>query len=208
MEKTTNFLLTISRQLGSGGAHIGQELAKRLDLFYADREIINQAAKQLSVVEEDLESREEKKVSFWQSFLQSYTFNTLDTYIPPEIIIPTDLEVFNAEKAVIERIAKEKSAVIIGRCGSYILRDHPNHLKVFFHSDIDFRKDRVQRGYNITEKEAEKMIVNNDVERSRYFHTYTGEVWTDTRQYDLSINTSKIGLDKSVELIAKYLESK
>jgi cytidylate kinase len=205
MKETSPFVITISRQLGSGGAYVGQQLAKNLNVFYADREIIGQAAKQLSVLKEDLESRDEKILSFWQSFIQSFAIAP-DVYMPPQIIAPTDRELFKVETKIIEHIAKERSAVIIGRCGAYVLREHPNHVNIFLHSDITFRKSRIQSLYNVSEEVAGKMIAQSDKERALYHHTFTGKEWTDARRYDISINTSKIGLDKSVELILKYLE--
>jgi cytidylate kinase len=204
MKQTSPFIITISRQLGSGGAYIGQQLAKYLNVFYADREIIGQAAKQLSVLKEDLESRDEKVLSFWQSFVQSFAFAP-DAYIPPQIMIPTDRELFKAETAVIERIANERSAVIVGRCSSHILFAHPNHISIFLHGDVTFRKGRVQKLYNVSEEVAGKMIDQSDKERAHYNHTFTGKEWTDARQYDLSVNTSKTGVDKSIELISRFL---
>ncbi len=205
MKQTSPFVITISRQLGSGGAYVGQQLANNLNVFYADREIICQAAKQLSLLEEDLESRDEKVMSFWKSFLQSYAFAS-DTHVPPNIIAPTDRELFNAETEIIKRIAKERSAVIIGRCGSHILRKHSNHISLFLHSDINFRKARIQKIYNVSDEVAGKMIAQSDKERADYYHTFTDKEWPDARQYDISLNTSKIGLDKSIEFIMKYLE--
>jgi len=206
MDQTSPFAITISRQLGSGGAYLGQQLARNLNIFYADREIISRAAKQFSVLEEDLESIDEKKNSFWESFLHSFELGFSDPYKPPQIVLPPDLILFNAESEIIKHIAKERSAVIVGRCGSYILRNHPNHLSIFLHGDIAFRIKRVEKLYNVTEKVAEKMIVKSDKERSQYFHSFTGEEWTDARQYDLSINTSKIDPDNSVKLIMKFLD--
>lgn len=205
MKNTSPFVITISRQLGAGGAYIGQQLAKKLCVFYADREIISQAAQQLSVLKEDLESRDEKILSFWQSFIRSYAI-TPDTYVPPQIMPPSDRQLFKIESEIIARIAKEHSAVIIGRCGSYILREHPNHISIFLHGDITFRKGRIQNLYNVSEEVAGKMIVQNDKERALYHHTFTGKEWTDARRYDISIDTSKIGVDKSIEVILKYLE--
>lgn len=198
-------VITISRQLGSGGTYIGQQLAKKLNIFYADREIISQAAKQLSVLKEELELRDEKILTFWQSFLQPYAVG-LDSYIPPQVIPPSDRKVFDAESEVITGIAKERPAVIIGRCSSYILREHPNHVSIFLHADISFRKGRVQKMYNVSEEAAEKMIIQNDKDRALYNYTFTGKEWVDTTQYDISIETGKIGVDKSVELILKYLD--
>ena len=206
MDQTSPFAITISRQLGSGGAYLGQQLARNLNIFYADREIISRAAKQFSVLEEDLESIDEKKNSFWESFLHSFELGFSDPYKPPQIVLPPDLILFNAESEIIKHIAKERSAVIVGRCGSYILRNHPNHLSIFLHGDIAFRIKRVEKLFNVTEKVAEKMIAKSDKERSQYFHSFTGEEWTDARQYDISINTSKIDPDNSVKLIMKFLE--
>jgi cytidylate kinase len=205
-QTTTPLVITISRQLGSGGAYIGQQLAKELDIHYADREIVSRAAKQLSVLEENIESRDEKILSFWQSFLQ---FSTLaqDLYIPPpKKIAPTDLELFKAETEIIEHIAKERSAVIIGRCGFHILREYQNCVSIFLHGDIAFRNGRIQKLYNVSEKVAGKMIAQSDKGRALYINTFTGQQWTDVKHYDISIDTSKIGVDKSVELILNYLE--
>jgi len=200
------FVIAISRELGSRGAYVGQQLAKRMNILYVDDEIIQQAAKQFSVLEEDLESREEKVSSFWKSYLESYKFGTPDVFLPSKINIPTSRELFKVESKIIEHIAKERSAVIIGRCGSYVLREHPNHISIFLHSDIAFRKDRIQKLCTVSENVAGKMIVQSDKERDLYHRTFTGKEWTDARRYDISINTGKIGLDKSVELILKYLE--
>lgn len=206
MDKNSLFAITISRQLGSGGAYLGQQLAKNLGVFYADREIISQAAKQFSVLEKDLESIEEKKGSFWGSFLHSFEIGYSDPYKPPQITLPPDLILFNAQSGIIKQIAKERSAVIIGRCGSHILREHPNHLSIFLHGDIPFRIKRVQKLYNVTEEVAKQMIVKSDKDRAQYFHSFTGEEWTDARQYDLSINTSKMDFENSLKLIMKFLE--
>jgi len=205
MKQASPFIITISRQLGSGGAYIGQQLAKKLNIFYADREIISQAAKQLSVLEEDLAFRDEKVLSFWQAFIQSFAAAP-DVYVPPQIIIPADRELFKTESAIIACIAKERSAVIIGRCGSHVLREHPNHVSIFLHGDITFRKGRVQMLYNLSEEVAGEMIAQSDNERAHYNQTFTGKKWTDARQYDISMNTSKTGVDKTVEFILQYLE--
>lgn len=204
MKLNSPFVITISRQLGSGGAYIGQQLAKNLNVLYADREIISHVAKQFSIVEKELEFRDEKISSFWQSFLQSYAFTTSDIYTAPHII-PTDRELFEAEKEIIEHIAKERSAIIIGRCSSYILRKHPNHISIFLHGDIKFRNIRIQKLYNVSEKTAAKMISGSDKERALYYHAFTKIDWPDARQFDLSVDTGKIGVDKATELILNYL---
>ncbi len=204
MNTTSTFVITISRQLGSGGAYIGQQLAKELNIYYADREIINETAQKLSMLEDGLKLRDEKLSSFWQSNLQSCMYCSY-TYIPPQIYVPTDRILFEAEAEVIQHIANSNSAVIIGRCGSYILRNHPNHLSIFLHGDADFRKKRIREIYSLNEEEAAKMLSKSDKDRAQYNHALTKKDWTDSRQYDLSIDTSKIGLDNSVKLILQYI---
>lgn len=205
MKNSTPFVITISRELGSGGAYIGRQIAKKLNVFYADREIIGQAARDLSVLREDVESRDEKILSFWQSLIQSFAAAP-DVYVPPQIAPPTDYELFKAESEIINRIARERSAVIIGRCGYYVLRGHTNHISIFLHGSVDFRKNRVREVYNVAEAAAAEMINKNDAERTAYNHKFTGKAWADATQYDLAIDTGKTGIEKTVELILHYLE--
>jgi len=205
MKQTSPFVITISRQLGAGGAYIGQQLATKLNILYADREIIRQAAKKLSVQEETVEPRDEKLRSFWKSFLRSYAFGT-GAYVPPKNNMPTSRELFETETEAIKSIAQECSAVIIGRSGAYVLRDHPNHVSIFIHGDRSSRSSRLQKLHHVSEEAAGKMIDQSDEERALYHHTFTGKEWTDARRYHLAINTGKIDLDKSVDLLLKYME--
>lgn len=204
MEKNMPFVITISRQLGSGGSFIGQQLAQKLNVFYADREIIRKAAEQLSVLEEDLESRDEKTLSFWQSFVYTTAFAP-DVYIPSKSLLPTDRELFEAEAEIIKHIARERSAVIMGRCGFHILREFPNRISLFLHAESTFRSERVQKQYALSSGEAEKMIAQSDKERALYCKTFTGKNWTDATLYDLSIDTGKYGVDKTAAFILNYL---
>jgi cytidylate kinase len=197
--------ITISRQLGSGGAYIGQKLSKKLNIQYADREIIGKAANQLSVLENELEARDEKILSFWQSFVQ-FNATVSDVYVPPKKSAPTDLELFKTETEIIRKMVKEHPAVIVGRCGFHIFREYTDCVKVFLHSGRNFRIRRVSELYDVPKETAAKMIDKNDRERALYCKTFTGKEWTDAKNYDISIDTGKIGLDKTVELILNYLE--
>jgi cytidylate kinase len=174
-------------------------------MYYADREIIIQASRQFSMLEEEIENRDEKLTSFWQSFFTMYDFNAPATYLPPQNFAPTDRELFDTESRIIERIANQRTAVIIGRCGSYILRNHPNHLSIFLHAARSFRKSRVQEIYQVPENTAEKMVLQSDKDRAEYFRTVTGNDWIDTRQYDLCLDTEKIGLENSLEVIIQFI---
>ena len=208
MKQNVPFVITISRQLGSGASYIGQQLARKLSVCYADREIIRKAAEKLSVLETDLEARDESVPSFWRSLMQTCGL-VPDVYVPPKMLIPTDRELFDAESEVIEHMAKEGSMIIIGRCGSYVLRNHPNHVSVFLHGDPVFRSERYRNVYQVTKEEADRMVALKDKERALYNKTFTGKDWTDARNFDLSIDTSKLrDLDAAVDLILHYLKMK
>lgn len=207
MDKTAPLVITISRQFGSGGAYLGQQLAKKLNIYYADREIITKAAEKLSILEEKVDSRNEKIQSFWHSFLQ-YSASAPDVYIPQKTMEPTDYELFKVQSEIISHIVKEHSAVIIGRSGFYLLRKHPNHVSIFLHADLAYRIDRIRNLHNVSEKVAAKMIAKSDKDRDLYCKSFTGKDWTDAKNYDISIDTSRVGIENAVELILYYLNLK
>jgi CMP/dCMP kinase len=201
MTQEQPFVISISRQLGSGGAYVGQQLASKLKVKYVDREIINKAAQQLQISEKDLETRDEKITPLWRSILQSTPFINPTLYVPPPISEPSDKELYQTESEIIEDISKNFSAVVVGRGGSHVLINHPQHLSVFLHADVPFRMQRVQKLYNLPEEKAAKMIESSDKARSIYLKAITGADWTDARQYHLSIDTSITGLDGAIEVI-------
>lgn len=205
MKKNKPFVITINRQLGCGGSFIGQQVSKELGISYVDHEIISEAAKQLSVLESDVESRDEKVISFWESFLQFDAFAP-NEYLPPKTFPPTSHELFDTESSIIKRIATVNSAVIMGRCGFHILKDHTNLIRIFLHGDMVFRKMRVAKLYNVSEEAAGKMIVKTDKNRAAYCKAFTGKNWIDSMNYDLSLDTGKVGVDQSVDIILNYLK--
>jgi CMP/dCMP kinase len=205
MKQIMPFSVTISRQLGCGGAFVGQQLANKLNFFYADREIIRKAAKRLSVLENDLESRDEKIPSFWESFYQVTTFSPEINLIPASVT-STSRELFEAEAEVIRHIANQRSAVIIGRCGFHLLHEHPNHISVFLHADMAFRNNRIQNVYEVSKETADKMIVKSDKKRAAYCKTFTGKEWTDARNYDISVDTGKTGVDNTIDIILNFVK--
>jgi len=206
MKTSSHLVITISRQQGSGGAYIGQKLAKKLKICYADREIIRQAAEKLAVSEEELKTRDEKTQTWWEYVLESSRYAP-EIYVPPvQKFAPTDLELFTTESEIIKHIAKKGSAVIIGRCGFHILQGHPHCVRVFLHADYDFRINRIKELYNLSKKDAIDMIEQYDRKRALYIKKFTKVDWTESTQYDLCVNSGKIGLDKTVDLIASYVK--
>jgi len=207
MDNNKHLVITISRELGCGGAYIGRQIAKELNLYYADHEIITQAAEQLSVVEADVVMHDEKLESFWKSFW-IYSGALPDAYIPfQRKFPPTSYEVFQAEAEVMKHMAQEKPSVILGRCGFYVLRDDPNRVSIFLHADKSFRAKRLAVLCQMDEEEAEKMIAISDKERGQYISNFSGTSWPDARQFHLCIDTGKIGIDNSIALILNYLKA-
>jgi CMP/dCMP kinase len=207
--ETKPFVVTISRQLGSGGGFMGERLSNRLKALYLDREILRHAAEKLKVSEEELESLDEKTTPFWQSILLSsnYAAPTLFTP-PPTAAFPSDQDLFRVETEIISHIAEKNTAIIVGRGGSYILRDHPRHASLYLYADISVRCQRVQAKYKLPVDKALKMIEDNDKGRSRYLHNVTGFDWSDARQYNLCIDTGALELPKIENLVVDYLQTR
>jgi len=201
------FVLTVSRQLGSGGAYLGQRIAVRTGAIYADREILRQAAAQLGMPENELAGRDETVTPFWQTLLQGYALGIPEMgYQPPVQLPPTDREFYRAEAETITRLAcSQRSAVIVGRGGFHVLNWHMRHLSVFLHADMEFRLQRVQELYTISAREALALIDSTDRTRARYLQTLTGQDWTDTRQYHLAIDTGMVGLSTAEEIVMTAL---
>lgn len=205
MKTSDPLIITISRQMGSGGSYVGQKLAKKLKIHYADREIIRKAAETLSVPEEDLESMDEKSQTWWD-YIQLSSRYASEIYIPPvQKFAPTDLELFKAECEIIKQIAKETTAVIIGRCGFCVLDGHPNLIKIFLHGEKDFRVKRIMDLYSVSIKTAEKMVEDSDRKRGLYIKKFSKKDWMNIDNYHLSVDTSKIGIDSSLELISAFV---
>jgi len=200
------YVIAINRQMGCGGTTIGKQLAEKRKTRYVDREILQEAAKKLAVKENELEFQEEKMPFWWDSFFQFNAFSS-DIYLPPPIIRPTSNELFDTEREIIRRIASEGSSVIMGRCAFYILQDHPCCVKIFLHGELEFRKERVQKIHNVSAETASEMIEASDKSRSDYVKAYTGKHWMDARLYDLTIDTSKVGIEKSAAVIDAYIDS-
>jgi cytidylate kinase len=206
MTPSKSFAISISRQLGAGGSFVGQQLAGKLNIFFADRDILRYAANRLSTFEENLESREERLLSFWHSLLK--TLPQKDVLTVPAVASAleyTDQELFDTEAEIIKKIAHDHPAVILGRCGHYILRHEPNHISIFLHADKEFRINRIQKLYNLQNNEATKMVEKSDKERAAYCKMFTHIEWINASNYDLSIDTSKFSLEQTVELILQYI---
>jgi CMP/dCMP kinase len=195
-----NYAITISHQLGSGGAYLGQKLSERLGVPFFDREILKKVADELHLAEADLEEREERLTSFWQSFERIAVLSDPVGCLSLDQYLPTDQELFKLESQTIIEIVKQSPAIFIGRCGRYILRDHPDQFSILVHADLPARIERIQQMYCLPANEAKKLVETNDRERAAYIRAFTHQDWLDARLYNLCVNTTQVGLDKTVDL--------
>lgn len=206
MNKEDKFVITISRQFGTGGHEIGVELARRLGVKLLDKQILNEMASRYCVVEDAMEHIEARNPHWRDDFTSFYRQYMAGAEYNGQEQDQTSHKLFDAQAEVIKKIAREESCVIIGRCGFHIFRNHPNCLKIFLHADMDCRKRRIGRKYDLPESDAAAMIVDNDYSRELYTKTYTGSEWQDARNYDLSLNVKKFGVNGAVDYIMSCIE--
>ena len=205
MNKEEKFVITISRQFGTGGHEIGAELARRLDVKLLDKQILNEMARKYCVVEDAVEQIEARNPLWRDDFTQFYRSYMAGAEYNGQEHDQTSHQLFEAQADAIRSIAAQESCVIIGRCGFHIFRDYPNSLKIFIHADDACRKRRIAEKYDISEVDAAAMIVDNDYSRELYTKTYTGSDWQDARNYDVTLNVRKFGVNGAVDFLMNVI---
>ena len=201
MNRDEKFVITISRQFGTGGHEIGAVLAQRLGVKLLDKQIMNEVASKYGMVEEAVERIGSRNPLWRDDFTQFYRQYMAGAEYNGQEHDQTSHQLFEAQVSAVRKIAAEESCVIIGRCGFYIFRDHPNAMKIFIHADDECRKQRIARRYDISESDAAAMIVDNDYSRELYTKTFTGMNWTDARNYDVAINVRRFGVNGAVDFL-------
>ena len=200
-----NIVITVSRQYGSGGKTIAAMLAKDLGINCYSREILRMASED-SGINESLFGMSDEKIR------HAGWFRILSRPYDGELLPPEDRDfvsddnLFNYQAKIIKQLAEQEPCVIVGRCADFILKDYPNVVSVFVHAPMDYCIQRgMERTIITSEKEMEKYIIKTDKHRGDYYHYYTGRAWNDARNYDLCLNSSKLGFDKCVEMIEEYV---
>ena len=200
-----NIVITISRQYGSGGKTIGAMLAKELGINCYSREILRMASED-SGMNEKLFGMSDEKVrrAGWFKLLSRPYEGGL---IPPEDReFTSDDNLFNYQAKIIRQLAEESSCVIIGRCADHILADVPGVVRVFVHAPEDFCLQEAMKVNSLSVSEVQKLIAQTDEYRAHYYKYYTGQEWKNAQNYDLSLDSSRLGFDGTVEAILSYIE--
>ena len=212
MKLNEKYVITINRELGSGGRTIGEKLAKRLHVPFYDKALIQGLKEKYSLTTEEIERLKGQQHNWWADFKRS--LKIMPSFAAPNIIpsktaIPDFLitdDIFQSETQILKGIAEDESCVIAGRSGFYVLRDHPNHLSILIQAPMEHRVNHLVSKRGITPAEAEKIIKEVDKGRERYVKKYTGTSRYDTRNYDIVFNAANHTEDEIVDLIMKYIQ--
>ena len=183
--------ITIARQCGSGGYKVADILSEKLGMEIFDKKRFIEESKRRNVYDENANFLNEKPIdSFLYSLIMSYgSKNPRERYI-----------------RFVKDVTEQESCIIIGRCANIIYKDDPDCVSVYLHADPDIRKKRIQERDHVSEKEAAETLREVDEKRSAFQEQCTATRWGDGNEYDLCIDTGKIGIEKAAELILQYIE--
>ena len=218
MNKQEKYVVTINRELGSGGRTVGRMLAEKLGVEFYDKALIEALEKKYNLNIDQIEKLKGQNHAWWAEFARSMfgvdlgvpNYGKMNAMYYLAVmdftdVKPTSKEVFESETEILKGIAEEESCVVAGRSGFYVFRDHPNHLNVFIQASMPYRVERVMRKQQITEEEAVKTIKKVDKMRENYVKKYTGLSRYDTRNYDLVISADGKSEEQIVDIIMKYI---
>ena len=191
-------IITISREFGSGGRFIGEEVAKKLGIAYYDKNIINEIAEKSGLSPEYIQENAELSP---KKGLFAYAFSGRD-------ITGKSVEdmVYEAQRNIILELAEKEPCVIIGRNADYILKDRDDVLNVFIHGDMPEKIKRITGLYNVKEKEAVKMMADTDKRRRTNYNFYTDQNWGKASNYTLCLNSSQLGYDRCEMIIMECVK--
>ena len=211
MNKNVKFVITINRELGSGGRTVGRKLAEKLGVKYYDKALIKALQEHYHLTVEEIEKLKGRKHGWWadvERILKTSSGMSSNYFMPQKDdepdLLTTD-EMFKTETLILQDIAEEESCVVAGRSGFHVFRNHPNHLSIFIQASMPFRIERVSRKQNMTEEEARKTIERVDMMRENYVNKYTKTSRYDTRNYQLVISMDQMSEDDAVEVIMDYI---
>lgn len=203
------FVITIGRQLGSGGRSIGEAIARRLGVPLYDRELIELAARESGLCPELFERVDERQsrslfttlMGYLRAPFTGYEGGNTDNVLSNEAL-------FKIQSDVIREAAAQGSCVFVGRCADYILRDRPHRVDVFVTARAEDRERRLCERYDICGREARAMMERADASRAAYYNYFSSRTWGAAATYDLCLNSSEVGIDGAADFILRFAERK
>lgn len=203
------YVITIARGFGSGGKQVGDMLAKELEIPCYERQILRMAS-EYSGIREELFSEvdEDLRGSYIVKRLSGIP-STNQMIKPTEKEFTSNLNLFRIQADIIRKLAETEPCVIIGKCANTILRNRSNVISVYVEAPREYCVQRIMNRAGVEEDEAHRMIYHTDQYRAEYYRYYSGgREWNDPTEYDLVLNTARVGLENSVGLIKDYVGRK
>ena len=197
----TNYVITIGRQLGSGGKALGELLSQKLSIPCYDKELILMASRESGLEQELFEKADEKNNRSFLSFLLAGNHDVTGNYLSNEIL-------FKIQSDVIKKIAEKESCVFVGRCADYILRAHENLLSIFVSANLNDRIKIISKNNNISASEAQNLIAQTDKKRAEYYNYFSNKTWGMATSYDLCFNASVVSIKKMATFICEQINEK
>ena len=207
------FVITISREVGSGGRTIGRKLAEKLGVRFSDKELVDELQKKLNFTESSIEELKGKKKRWLDDFIQMVAPVPMSgmlvdgdsDYISEYNLSLSVNDVFEAEREILNGIADEGSCVIAGRSGFFVLKGRPNKVDILITASREKRIARIMDKQNLSRQKAEEVIDSVDKARDNYVQRYTGQSRYDARNYHIVLNMDYITEDQAVAMILSYL---
>ena len=200
-------VITIARQYGSGGRTVGKMLAERLGISFYDKQIIHMASDE-SGIDVNLFGKIEAGDK-----IKSSLFGNKSSIYKGDLVLPgnkdfiSDENLFNYQAKVVNDLAEKESYVIVGRCVNYVFKDRPNTLRVFIHAPWEFRVEQASQKISGSREDVEKFLLKDDKRKQDYYRKFAGGQWSDATNYDLCLNSGKLGFDKCVDAIETQLKN-
>lgn len=206
--KEYHHVITIGRQLGSGGSAMGKAIAEHFGFRYIDKEILVKAAERLELSEDELEMVDEKNSSIWGALAQATAYDM--PYVADAWYVPTSKKLFETQTQIMREAAEDGPCVIIGRCASHLFRNYEKHASIFLQADMESRMVRLEKtlGKTVKGEKERKHIEHEDRDRARYFNTFTGKKWMDLREYDLVLDTTPFTDEQIQEILFQYITTR
>ena len=213
MDKEKKFVITINRELGSGGRTVGRKLAEKLGVPYYDKLLIQSLQEKYNLTVDEIEKEKGNKHP-WLTYLKnaflSINQNKDELWYYKMVNgeqgdMVTSEDMFKVEQQILKSVAEEQSCIIAGRSGFHIFAKHPNHMSIMIQASMEYRIERVMKKQGLSREQAEKAIKHVDKMRENYVKKYTGKSRYDTRNYNLVINMDGKTEDEAVNLILSYI---
>jgi len=196
-----SFVITISREFGSGGHEIGKYIAKELGISFYDKELIQLSAQNTGYTSEYIEENEQKLTNSLLYDLYEQNFSYVNDELPPKDAL------FLVQSKIIRDICSKESCVIVGRCANFILKDHSNCINIFIHANKEYRIEKINKKYGVEIPFTSDDLRQSDEQRANYCMHFTKKDWRDVTNYHITIDSSLYGSRESAKKVIEFIKS-